>query len=82
MINFLTFDTNGQHSALLGCSFTIAIESILNTKLLSQECLKNRLILSFKNIFILSFTNICTIQKYKIIKHVTVIYTQSLNFVA
>ena len=33
---------------------------ILRTKLLNPECLKNRLILSFKNLFILSFTNICT----------------------
>ena len=33
---------------------------ILSTKLFNQECLKNRLILSFKNLFILSFTNICT----------------------
>ena len=31
---------------------------ILGTQLLNQECLKNRLILSFKNIFILLFTNI------------------------
>jgi len=29
-------------------------------KLLNQECLKNRLILSFKDLCILSFTNICT----------------------
>ena len=31
---------------------------ILGTQLLNQESLKNRLILSFKNIFILLFTNI------------------------
>ena len=31
---------------------------ILSTRLLNQECLKNRLILDFKNRFILSFTNI------------------------
>jgi hypothetical protein len=31
---------------------------IFRTKLLNQECLKNRLILSFKDLFILSVTNI------------------------
>ena len=33
---------------------------ILSIKLLNQECLKNRLILFFKDLFVSSFTNICT----------------------
>jgi len=68
--------------SLLSCSLYSDFfqrHRILSTKLLNQECLKNRLILSFNNLFILSFTNMCTKYKYEIIKHIYIIYTQSLS---